>query len=239
MSPRAAGTANADRDLGRERGQDPDRTRDADRTRAEILRVATEIFARDGYSGARVDEIAAATRTTKRMLYYYFGDKAGLYTAVLEGAYLGIREAERALSLDGLPPVDALVRLIEFGFDYHAGHPELGRLVAVENIHHAEHLSRSTRQAALNSSILDLLDTILDRGMAEGVFHRRVPAIDLHLMVMALALFPVTNAPSIQASFAFDMTDPGIRARLRGNAVEAILAWVGAERGPASVAAGS
>src|SRR4051812_31936768 len=52
-----------------------DRRRDRERTRAEILDVATEHFAEHGYSGARVDEIAEQTRTTKRMLYYYFGPK--------------------------------------------------------------------------------------------------------------------------------------------------------------------
>ena len=46
------------------------RVRHADRTRADLLRVATEVFAQDGYSGARVDEIAERTRTTKRMIYY-------------------------------------------------------------------------------------------------------------------------------------------------------------------------
>ena len=66
-----------------------------DRTRAEILDVATREFAEHGYSGARVDEIAERTRTTKRMLYYYFGSKEGLFVAVLERAYATIR-ARRA-----------------------------------------------------------------------------------------------------------------------------------------------
>jgi AcrR family transcriptional regulator len=61
--------------------------RDAARTKAEILDVATREFARAGYDGARVDEIAARTRTTKRMIYYYFGGKEQLFTAVLERAY--------------------------------------------------------------------------------------------------------------------------------------------------------
>src|ERR671921_1720193 len=73
----------------------PVRRRDAVRTRAEILDVATREFADNGYAGARVDEIAARTRTTKRMIYYYFGSKERLFVAVLEAAYAGIRAAER------------------------------------------------------------------------------------------------------------------------------------------------
>lgn len=73
------------------------RLRDAARTRAEILDVATLEFARVGYAGARVDDIAARTSTTKRMIYYYFGGKEQLFTAVLERAYGVIREAEQQL----------------------------------------------------------------------------------------------------------------------------------------------
>ena len=59
-------------------------SRDAERTRAELLAVATEVFAEAGYSGARVDEIAERTRTTKRMIYYYFGGKEGLYAVIVD-----------------------------------------------------------------------------------------------------------------------------------------------------------
>ncbi len=65
----------------------PDRRRDAERTRGEILEVATREFADRGFAGARVDAIADQTRTTKRMIYYYFGGKEQLYVAVLEQAY--------------------------------------------------------------------------------------------------------------------------------------------------------
>ena len=53
----------------------PTRTNDPARTMAGILEVATSEFASKGLSGARIDEIAAATRTSKRMIYYYFGSK--------------------------------------------------------------------------------------------------------------------------------------------------------------------
>jgi hypothetical protein len=57
-----------------------ERRRDAERTKSELLAVATEEFARRGLSGARVDEIAARTCTTKRMIYYYYSGKEQLYT---------------------------------------------------------------------------------------------------------------------------------------------------------------
>ena len=69
----------------------PSRTNDPARTMAGILDVATKKFAEKGLSGGRIDEIAAATNTSKRMIYYYFGSKEGLYVAVLEAAYRRMR----------------------------------------------------------------------------------------------------------------------------------------------------
>jgi len=98
----------------------PERQRDKERTRQEILDVAIREFARNGYSGARVDEIAARTRTTKRMIYYYFDGKEQLYIAALEQAYSTVRAAERQLDVEHLDPVAAIRRLAELTFDHHA-----------------------------------------------------------------------------------------------------------------------
>ncbi|SDB81035.1 DNA-binding transcriptional regulator, AcrR family [Raineyella antarctica] len=207
--------------------RDEELSRDAVRTRAEILQVATAEFARSGLSGARVDEIAALTRTTKRMIYYYFGGKGGLYAAVLEEAYAGIRRAEQKLDLAALSPVEAMRTIVEFGFDYHAEHPELGRLVSIENIHHAEHLRASERQIPINTPVLAMLDEVLARGWEDGSFRRPgVRSIDVHLMAMSWAIFQVTNRPTIEASFGHDMAAPENRATARRIAVEAILAWL-------------
>ena len=116
--------------------------RDSERTRSELLAVATEVFAEQGYSGARVDEIAERTRTTKRMIYYYFESKEGLYLAVLEQAYLGIRAAERSIDVDHTDPIKAVRRLAELTYDHHITHQAFIRIVAIENIHRGEFIRR-------------------------------------------------------------------------------------------------
>ncbi len=63
---------------------DPARVPANDGTRADILAAALIEFADKGLAGARVDTIAARTRTTKPAIYYHFGSKEGLYAAVLE-----------------------------------------------------------------------------------------------------------------------------------------------------------
>ena len=192
-----------------------ERLRDPERTRADILDVATREFAERGYSGARVDEIAARTRTSKRMIYYYFGSKEQLYIAVLERAYAAIREAERRLRVEHLEPVAAIRRLAELTFDHHEAHPYFVRLVSIENIHRAEHIARSSMLASLNTTVIDLIGRILEAGRTQGVFHREVDALDVHLLISAFCLFQVANRYTVRAIFGRDLADPSLRAHYR------------------------
>jgi AcrR family transcriptional regulator len=203
-----------------------DRTRDADRTRAEILAVATAVFADQGYSGARVDEIAARTRTTKRMLYYYFGSKEGLYLAVLERAYAGIRELEQQVDVEHLAPTEAMRQLAEITFDHHEAHSDFIRLVGIENIHRAEHLARSTVLDRLASPALEVLTGILERGRAAGEFREDVDALDVHMVNSAVCVFRIANRHTWQAIFRRDMLDPARRVRHRRLLGELVLQYL-------------
>ena len=190
-------------------------TRDADRTQREILEVATKEFAEQGFAGARVDEIAARTRTTKRMIYYYFGSKERLFVAVLERAYAGIRAAEQTIEVDHLDPVAAIRRLAELTFDHHESHPEFIRLVSIENIHRAEHIAGREDFAGENSRAIELIEAILQRGRADGSFTRDIDAVDLHMMISAFCVFRVANRHTFGAIFDRDLADPGLRDRYR------------------------
>jgi AcrR family transcriptional regulator len=202
----------------------PDRSRDPDRTRADILDVATTEFADKGYAGARVDEIAAKTSTTKRMIYYYFGNKEQLYIAVLERAYTGIRTIERELDVEHLDPVDAIRRLAELTFDHHESHPDFVRLVSIENIDRAEHIARSSVLTGLASPALDVLARILDRGRESGVFRDDVDPLDVHMVISAFCVFRTANRHTFNAIFKRDMLDPALRAHYRGMLCDLVLA---------------
>src|SRR3954470_19776337 len=117
-APSRARTARGAPAVAKEQG----RTKDPERTKANILEVAEAEFGEKGLAGARIDEIAELTRTSKRMIYYYFGSKEGLYLAVLEEAYRRTREVEAQLHLQDLEPEEALRRLVAFTFDHHLHH---------------------------------------------------------------------------------------------------------------------
>jgi len=198
-------------------------TQDPEGVRRGILEVARAEFVEKGLSGARVDEIAARTATSKRMIYYYFGDKEGLYRAVLEEAYSRIRNFERSLDLADLPPREAIARLTGFTFDYHADNPDFVRLVMVENIHHGRHLASSSKIGALNLSAIDMIREVYERGLADGVFRENLDPIDIHLTISALAFYNVSNRASIRQVFGHDMAAPQARARRRSSAIETVL----------------
>ena len=193
----------------------PERRRDADRTRQDILDVATREFAERGFAGGHVDDIAEQTRTTKRMIYYYFGSKEQLFVAVLERAYAEIREAEQTIDVDHLDPIAAIRRLAELTFDHHEAHPYFTRLVAIENIHRAEHIAGREDFAGQNSPAIELIERILERGYRHAAFRREVDALDLHMMISAFCVFRMANRHTFGTIFGRDPADPKLRERYR------------------------
>ncbi len=220
MAVPSPGQARAGMARGAERKPDPARTRQ------DILAAARQEFAERGLSGARVDAIAARMQTTKRMIYYYFGSKQGLYLAVLEQAYADIRAVEQELDLDSLTPTDAIRRMAEFTFDYQEAHPDFIRLVSIENIHQGRHIAKSEAIRSLNVTVIETLNGILRRGRRLGQFRRDVSALDVHMMISAFCFFRVSNRHTFGSLFRCDLTEPTMRARhkrLIGDAVVAVL----------------
>ncbi|MEK8071051.1 TetR/AcrR family transcriptional regulator [Rhodococcoides navarretei] len=220
MSPRATDTSDDSS------GPTVKRRRNSDLTRHNILEVATEEFADKGFAGARIDEIAERTHTTKRMLYYYFTDKEGLYKAVLERSYLRIRERERDVDVEGLGPVEAIRAIASLTFDHHEENPDFIRLVSTENILRGEHISTSEALSNLGNPAAELLSNILERGQADGVFRTDVDALDVHMTISSFCVFRLSNRYTFEALFGRDLTDPEHRERLRSMLGDMIIAYL-------------
>ena len=202
------------------------RVRDPQRTRLEILDVATGEFSANGFAGARVDEIAAKTRTTKRMIYYYFGSKQGLYLAVLERAYATIRSLEQQVDVEHLDPVEAIRELAELTFDHHESHPDFIRLVGIENIHEAKHLAESEMLPGLSKPAVTVIGRILDRGRAEGIFREDVDALDVHMMISSFCVFRIANRYTFNTVFGRDLLDPGRRGHYRKMLADMVVEYL-------------
>jgi AcrR family transcriptional regulator len=207
-------------------GEAAGRTNDPEATRANILEVATAEFSAKGLAGARIDEIAALTRTSKRMIYYYFGNKEGLYIAVLEEAYRRMRHIEASLHLEDLAPEQALRTLVAFTCDYQLANPDFIRLVMNENMHRGEYLAQSTTIAQLNVPAIVGLRSVYERGVAQGLFRAGIDPVDLHMSISALSVFNVANRHTFSLIFQRDLDSPGAIAARRENIVEMIVRFV-------------
>ncbi len=194
--------------------------------KADILRVAISEFAKNGLSGARINEIAARTSVSKRMIYYYFEDKIGLYRRALEAAYADMRHEEDELELSDLDPVAALRRLVEFTFDHHRNNPDFIRLVMNENVHNAEYLRDSETIRNLNISAIEKLEELCARGQEKGVFRPDVDPLELHWHISALSFFNVSNRATFTVIFGNRLETGEGQASLRQHAIESVLRTV-------------
>ncbi|HEX2705034.1 MAG TPA: hypothetical protein VHM65_04690, partial [Candidatus Lustribacter sp.] len=84
----------------------------------------------------------------------------------------------------------------------------------------------SEKQAGLNLPIITMIEGLLERGRSSGELHREVEAIELHLMMSALALFRITNAPTIEATFGVRMNTPEYRARQIELLTSMVTTWL-------------
>lgn len=202
------------------------RTNDPERTKANILEVAAAEFGEKGLAGARIDEIAALTQTSKRMIYYYFGSKEGLYLAVLEESYRRVRDIEAELHLQDLEPEQALRRLVAFTFDHHLHHENFIRLVMNENINRGQYIQQSRHIQELNVPAIAAIQNLYERGVKSGVFRAGLDPVDIHASISALSFFNVSNQHTFGVLFKLDMTSPAYVAHRRDSVIEMIVRFM-------------
>lgn len=193
---------------------------------ADIIKVGTIEFAEKGLAGARIDVIAEAMKTSKRMIYYYFGSKEGLYIAVLEEAYRRIRGIEADLKLESLEPEAALRKLVAFTVEYQLANPDFIRLVMAENMQRGTYLAQSKEIQKLNIPAIEGLREVYERGVRQGVFREGLDPVDLHMSISALSVFNVANRHTFSLIFKKDFESASQRRKRRDNIVEMIVRFV-------------
>jgi len=197
--------------------------RDPAATRRKLLTAARREFAGSGLAGARVDEIAARAGVNKQLVYHYFGDKDALYLAVLEWVYEEIRAQERKLNLEGLPPQQAIKKLIESSFDHLAAHPDFIVLLNDENRGGARHVRGSQRLEAMHSPLLSMVSTILGQGVKAGVFRKGINPVHLYISIAGLSYFYFSNTPTLSAIFGKDLSSRTARQARRRHVVDLVM----------------
>jgi TetR/AcrR family transcriptional regulator len=199
------------------------RSRDPERTRASILAAATVEFSARGFTGAGIDAIAAGSGANRRMIYYYFKSKRQLWLAVLEAAYERARTAELRLDLDKLSPEAAMRALVTFTFDSFVGDRTFINLLNSENLHQARHLKVSARVREMHSPLIGMIQTILDRGVAAGLFREGIDPAQLWISIAGISYFYFSNIFTLSVILGRDLQgEAEIEAR-RGHVADLIL----------------
>jgi AcrR family transcriptional regulator len=198
--------------------------RDPEGMRLRILEAAKQEFAAHGLAGARVDRIAKNAGANKRMLYYHVGNKEALYLEVLEGAYEKIRGEERELDLEHLDPPQAIERLIDFTWNYFLRNPEFLALLNTENLAKAKHLKHSTKVKSMHSPFVEMIRTVVKRGVASGDFRVAVDPVQLYISIAALGFFYLSNSSTLSVIFGRDLLGKEARDERLAHMVALVLA---------------
>ena len=193
-------------------------------SRGAILHAAVREFAREGVAGARIDAIARSAGVNKALLYYYFKDKEGLYDAVLDEVFSGVREAVRKALAQPFPPRERLKAYVRAHFDYIAANPPYHRIVNAEFLRAGRESSRMARVAQQYfRPIFSSLAALLQEGAESGDFQPVNPIHFVPSMISVIAFY-FTTAPIMKMLTGFDPLAPERLAERRAAVIDFISA---------------
>jgi AcrR family transcriptional regulator len=205
--------------------------RNAAETKERLLHAAIEEFCERGYDGARVERIVKNANCNIRMAYHHFGDKEGLYLAVLEKIYGELRQKERELNLEHLDPVSGMRRLVEFTYDHMAAHPEFISLVRNENLLGGRMLRKSSKVTKETTPLVGMIRDVLLRGEKAASFRVGVDPMQLYISILSLSFVHISNRYTLSIIFEKDLADPAWLHERRIHVVEAIMSYLQNQNG--------
>jgi AcrR family transcriptional regulator len=201
-------------------------TRDADATRAKILAAALVEFGNRGLTETRTDDIAARCKVNKRMIFYYFESKEGLYLAALESVYAELANLERQIAVEHLDPVSAIATMINLKIDYYLDNPHFITFLSMENLYKAKNLRKSKRINEFKTPLTQVIARILERGEKLKLFRKGIDPIDLYISICALCFMYFSNQHTLGVIFARDLMSAEGLARRRHTVVELVTSYL-------------
>ncbi len=174
---------------------------DPARTRQRILAAALKEFSAHGFAGARVDRIARRARINKRMLYHYFGDKAGLFRAILRH-----KLAEKVAAAAATP--DDPAESLAYWLDLASRDLDWLRLLEWEALRTGDGrvVEEEERRAAYQQGLARLR-----RQQAGGLLSDQLDAGHVLLSMIALTTFPLAFPQITRFATGLSPRDPKFR----------------------------
>lgn len=175
--------------------------RDAESAQRALLEAAMVEFSKYGLEGANVERIAKACDLNKRMIYYYFATKEGLYLKTLAHAFHSIREAERRIPVSLDKPLESLKTAIDAIFKYYVENPVFVSLISMENLSGGKYAAKIMNDRLSSAFSVGLFKRIIDAGVAAGIFRRGINSSDLYLSLASLGFMYVANRHTLRITF--------------------------------------
>jgi TetR/AcrR family transcriptional regulator len=199
----------------------PDKVRNADRSRAAILDAAERLFAELGYDATSLTQVGAAAGVSRGTPGYFFRSKAELYQAVLDRSFAEVSEAVRAGRARALAsnesPDTILAGAVSDYFDFLAARPNFVRLIEREALsgsrlpHGVSHLSAGQEALAAISVELGLDDA------PSG------DAAQLLLSIISLCWFPMIHARTVAPAVGVRLEDRDEIERRKRHVIDLVL----------------
>ncbi len=189
-------------------------------TEQRILSAAFDEFARVGFAGARIDEIARRAGVNKAMIYYHVGDKKALYETVLALHFGSVfDEIKAAVDAAGTPPekLAAYIRFLAGKID------ENPRMVPVM----LRQMAAGTENIApviprVFAGVLEIVEEIIQEGVLRGMFISASPLI-VHLLVVGAIILLKASAPIREQFDEFPEPARRIGKAVSGSATDEVL----------------
>jgi TetR/AcrR family transcriptional regulator len=205
-----------------ERGPEPEKERNATRTREAILAAAEHLFAERGYDATSLTDVGGAAGVSRGTPGYFFGSKEQLYRDVLERCLERVRAAvrsgrERAL-VSAEPPEVVLAGAVGEYFDFIAANPDFVRLLEREALDGGRHLATlpphlEAAQEALGAIVTELSIDPSDEAEAR----------QLLVSMVALSWFHLVHGPTVIRALGMDASDPAFREERRRHVVDLVV----------------
>jgi AcrR family transcriptional regulator len=202
------------------------KVRDPVRTKGNLLRAGIELFSQHGFHGVAVDEIVAAAGCNTRMLYHYFGDKEGLYVAVLHAVYQRLETVEMKPLPADATTADKIRAMIDRYFHFLASNPAFVNLLLWENLNEGR-LLRKHSHLLSKAPVIEWLRDILEEGRARGEIQTDADVRHLLILMIGMCLVYFSNRHTLRQGMELDLMRPSVRREALRVAQEMFLGGLG------------
>lgn len=174
-------------------------------TKQKILKTAFSEFAVKGFDGSRVDEIANIAGVNKQRIYEYFGNKEGLYRAILEENYqLIIKEEQYFMQLTEAEIPELPRQILTLYFNFHRKYPRFWRILAWENLHGGKY---SQKLHKMRERSFSHLMGLYKKGQQQNIFKNGVSFESFIFTLTSISFFYFSNQATMSKTLNKKLSD--------------------------------